>query len=124
MCWGDITINGGTITATGGDSGAGIGSGGNNEEWYYDHLGDICGVITINGGTITANGGSGAAGIGSGSYGYCEEVIIKNTVTRVTATKGSDDSCAIGNGSYGSCAMVTIGDKVGYIEESPYTYEP
>ena len=57
---GDITISGGTVTATGGELGAGIGSGGKSS---YN---TGCGDITISGGTVTATGGPGAAGIGSG----------------------------------------------------------
>lgn len=53
---GVITINGGTVTATGGSNGAGIGGG----------LERSSGTTTINGGTVTAIGGSGAAGIGGG----------------------------------------------------------
>ena len=59
---GTITINGGTVNATGGNSGAGIGGG------TYG----AGGTITINGGTVTANGGGiggGGAGIGGGSGG-------------------------------------------------------
>ena len=59
---GDITINGGKITATGGDAAAGIGSG-----YEHTHTSDASnGIITINGGTVTAEGGSDAAGIGGG----------------------------------------------------------
>ncbi|GHV47192.1 hypothetical protein FACS1894181_00140 [Bacteroidia bacterium] len=55
---GTITINGGTVEATGGSNGAGIGSGINGSG----------GTITINGGTVTATGGNiDAAGIGYGS---------------------------------------------------------
>lgn len=56
---GNITINGGTVTATGGPEGAGIGSGSHGS---YD-------TITINGGSVTATGGELAAGIGDGSGG-------------------------------------------------------
>ena len=51
---GRVTINGGEITAKGGSNGAGIGGG------YY---GDG-GRVTINGGTVMAQGGSYGAGIG------------------------------------------------------------
>lgn len=51
-----LTINGGNITAEGGDHGAGIGG-----SW-----GRIGGNIIINGGTVTALGGYSSAGIGSG----------------------------------------------------------
>ena len=55
---GRVTINGGEITAKGGSNGAGIGGG------YY---GDG-GRVTINGGTVMAQGGSYGAGIGGGYY--------------------------------------------------------
>jgi len=55
---GTITINGGTVTATGGNNGAGIGGGSSGDG----------GVITITGGTVNATGGGwGGAGIGGGS---------------------------------------------------------
>jgi plastocyanin len=58
---GAITVDGGTVTANGGGFGAGIGGG----------RGEPATTVTINGGTVTANGGGGAgdgaAGIGSGS---------------------------------------------------------
>lgn len=119
---GNIVINGGTITATGGDSAAGIGGGPDTS----------CGDITINGGTITATGDNGAAGIGSGrntgvqSKTSCGNITIANTVTKVTATKGKGDTGAhsIGPGGGGVCGTVTIGNNVGAISASPYTYEP
>ncbi|MDR1832434.1 MAG: hypothetical protein LBQ97_06875 [Fusobacteriaceae bacterium] len=79
---GNITINGGTITAKGyydGETdftnpGAGIGGGGWNGDPDSDSSGGSGGTITINGGKVTAVGGSsqtsgseGAAGIGGGS---------------------------------------------------------
>ena len=115
---GNIVINGGTITATGGRFAAGIGSGG------YKEGGVSCGSITINGGTITATGGENGAGIGSGYKGSCGDITITNTVTKVTATKRENAQHSIGNGSGGSCGTVTIGGTTGYISESPYTYQP
>ena len=84
----NITINGGTITASGkaGDGwGAGIGGGnggnGNN--------------ITINGGDVTAIGGSEAAGIGGGIYASAENITINGgTVT----AKAGGGAAAIGGG--------------------------
>ncbi len=64
---GDITISGGTVTATGGAFGAGIGSGGKGGD---PDIGTGCGDITISGGTVTATGGKGAAGIGSGGKNW------------------------------------------------------
>ena len=52
---GSITVNGGRITAQGGEGGAGIGCGGSA-------LGG--GTITINGGVVSAAGGAGSPGIG------------------------------------------------------------
>jgi hypothetical protein len=108
---GDITISGGNITANGGESGAGIGTG---------YIG-TCGNITISGGSITANGGSCAAGIGTGFYGNCGSITISNTVTRVTATRGSDAINSIGkeDETYSTCGTVTIGGTI-YWDGSAY----
>ena len=97
---GNITINGGTVTATSGSGAAGIGSGARG----------TCGDITISGGTVTAPGGSSAAGIGSGWQGNCGTITIKSTVTSVTATKGGDDAQSIGKGVDGSEITVNIED--------------
>ena len=103
---GDITISGGTVTATGGDWGTGIGAG------YGSHKKSECGNITISGGTVTATGGEKAAGIGTGYGQYypseCGNITILNTVTQVTATKGSGAPNSIGAGNSGTCGTVTI----------------
>ena len=92
---GKITINGGTVTATGGD-GAGIGSG----------MFGSCDNITINGGTVTATGGYGA-GIGSGFSGSCDDITIKGgTVIATSINKAS----GIGCGFSGFCDIITIDD--------------
>ena len=103
---GNISITGGTVTATGGSSGAGIGSG------CYQSGSSSCGTITISGGTVTATGGSYAAGIGNGANASCGDITIENTVTRVTATKGSSATNSIGKGYGGTCGTVTIGGTV------------
>ena len=111
---GNIVIQGGVITATGGSKSAGIGSGGYGS----------CGDITISGGTVTATGGEMSAAIGSG-YGSasCGKITITDGVTSVTATKGSYSPNSIGAGDYGStCGTVTIGGNVGVITVSPYIY--
>ncbi len=77
---GNIVIQSGTIVATGGIQGAGIGSG-------KDSGGSDCGDITISGGTITATGGNNAAGIGIAN-GTCGNIEITAGVTSVTATYG------------------------------------
>ena len=102
---GNITIEGGVITAQGGSYGSGIGT---------DCGTATCGDIIIKGGTITAKGGINAAGIGTGN-GFanpvvCGDITIANTVTKVTATAGPNAPYSIGKGSLGgSCGTVTIG---------------
>ena len=110
---GNITINGGTITATGGGGGAGIGGG------YYAS----CGNIEISGGTVTAKGGSYGAGIGGGNHnGTCGTITITSGVTSVTATKGGDAPNSIGAGLGGTAITVSIGGVEGAITTSPCTY--
>ena len=101
-----LTISGsGSLTATGGERAAGIGSGN-----YY-----TCGDITIISGTVTATGGSDAAGIGTGSPGICGNITIASTVTRVTAIKGQGAAYSIGKNDGGSiCRIITIGGTVYY----------
>lgn len=95
MSCGDITITGGTVSATGGDQGAGIGSG-------YS----TCGDITITGGTVTATGGYSAAGIGSADMSsYCGAITI--TGGTITAT-GGNNGAGIGSGSSSSCGDITF----------------
>lgn len=94
----NITINSGTITATGGERGAGIGGGSGS-----------CSNITINGGIVTAIGGSYAAGIGGSYGGSCSDITINGGI--VTAT-GGNFGTGIGS-SYnfsgtGSCSNITI----------------
>ncbi|MDR0247250.1 MAG: hypothetical protein LBI16_02485 [Burkholderiales bacterium] len=80
---GNITINGGTINATG-DSGAGIGGG------YRGSSGNT----TINGGTINATGNSGA-GIGGGRGSNSGNITINGGTINAT----SSDGAGIGSGS-------------------------
>ena len=97
---GDITINGGQVTATGSAAtnygGAGIGGG------------DNASSITINGGTVIAQAGhlngTGAAGIGS-VYGHKENKTITINGGTVTATGGS---AGIGGGAYKSAGTIVI----------------
>ncbi|MBQ6942931.1 MAG: hypothetical protein IJN43_01250 [Ruminococcus sp.] len=82
---GTIEINGGEVTATGGSSGAGIGGGPNGSG----------GTIEINGGTVTATGGTDGAGIGGGNDGGGGTVDINGGT--VTAT-GGEWAAGIGGG--------------------------
>ena len=100
---GNITINGGTVTATGGQNAAGIGSGKKNSS---------CGDITISGGTVTATGGDYAAGIGSGDHFSCGDIAISGGI--VTAT-GDKWAAGIGSGHYSSCGTITITNGVNMV---------
>ena len=96
---GAITINGGTITATGGQYAAGIGSG------MYGY----CNPITINGGTITATGGDRGAGIGSGGNFYWEGNWAQ--ASTITITGGTINATGRGTGA-------GIGSGGGFIDAS------
>ena len=90
-----ITINGGTVNATGTDGGAGIGGG--NECSGED--------ITITGGTVNAAGGDYGAGIGGGISGNGKNITI--TGGRVTVA-GGDYGAGIGGGFRGNGENITI----------------
>ncbi len=101
----NIIITGSTVTATGGDGGAGIG-GGN---------GGAAENITITGSTVTATGGGsvlgfGGAGIGGGGDGRNSDSNGKNiTITGSTVTaKGGNGSAGIGGGVAGIGEAITI----------------
>jgi hypothetical protein len=84
---GTIIINGGTVSAMGNGSGAGIGGGSNGSS----------GTITINGGTVAAiNTGSGGAGIGGGSTASGNNITINGGI--VTATAAGSGGAGIGGG--------------------------
>ena len=86
----NITITGGTVEATGGDFGAGIGGG----------FGGSGENITINGGTVTADGNDFGAGIGGGKERKGENITI--TGGTVNAAGG------IGGGDGGNGKNITI----------------
>jgi len=94
-----VTISGGTVTATGGDGGAGIGGGdaGNG------------GTVTISGGKVTAIGGSRGAGIGGGSNGEGGTVLISGGEVRA---EGRSSAAGIGGGRSGDGGKVTISGGV------------
>lgn len=92
---GVLEITGGTITATGKQDGAGIGGGGSGGD----------GMVTISGGNITARGGSSdnpnaacGAGIGGGGFGGNATVIITGDAVIEEAT-GGGACAAIGSGA-------------------------
>ena len=92
---GTITINGGSVTATGGDYAAGIGGGDQG----------FGGTVTINGGSVAATGGEVAAGIGCGQGGSGGNITINGG--SITAT-GSNEAAGIGSGASGSYGKITI----------------
>lgn len=129
---GRIIIDGGSITATGGNGATGIGCGSGNIE-----VSPSCDGITINGGNVVAKGGKYAAGIGAGNRGICGSITIASTVTSVTTTKGEDAPYSIGKGMNSSeCGTITIGGTQyydgtafqnggeTYLAQSPLVYEP
>ena len=91
-----ITGNTGTLTATGGDNGAGIGGGSENSSGSN---------ITITGGTVTAIGGSRGAGIGGGYNASGSNIIISGG--SVTA-QSSGNGAGIGGGYEGSAENIII----------------
>ena len=147
---GNITISGGTVTATGGVDAAGIGTGYNEGEI-------TCGNITISGGTVVAFGAYDGAGIGTGGWntgeitignitisggsvtasgenagagigiGYNEggstnfgDITITNGVKKVTVTKGNG---SYGNG-YDALHSIGIGFAFGGEDENENSIEP
>ena len=136
--FGNIIINGGIITATGGDHrGAGIGSIADDSIGYNSitiNGGDITAIggsdggagigtgreskggdITINGGIIKATGGMDAAGIGCGNNSRgVGNITITDGVTSLTTIKGGFSAFCIGlGGSDSPCNVITI-DGIGF----------
>ena len=100
----NITIKGGTVNAAGGRFGAGIGGG-------------LLGSgknITITGGTVTAAGGQFGAGIGGGDRGSGEDITIKGgTVNaagglQAAGSGGGNGGGGSGGGLLGSGKNITI----------------
>ena len=94
-----VTINGGTVTAIGGNDAAGIGSGGDDGD---DSNGTGAGIVTINGGTVIAIGGRSGAGIGGGVRSGGSSITVSNdaNVYAVGGVSGDTfgDGAAIGEG--------------------------
>ena len=95
----DDDKDGGSLTATGGEGGAGIGGSAKTSDGKENNgvttSSDWGNNIVINGGTIDATGGKGAAGIGSGvnasgdQYNFwTSEEFVTITGGNVTATGG------------------------------------
>ena len=102
---GNITINGGVITATGAGDAAGIGG--------AESATGTSGTITINGGNVTANGGGNAAGIGGGYANNVTggDIVINGGDVTATGTYGGYGAGAgIGAGYSGAGMSITITD--------------
>jgi hypothetical protein len=105
---GDVTISGGTITATGGSLGAGIGGG------AYGN-----GTVTVTDGDITAKAtGNYGAGIGGGLGAIPKDTLIggNGTVTisggTITEASGGYMAAGIGSGYQGLGTVTVEGDAV------------
>ena len=94
----NITITGGTVTATGGDCGAGIGGA----------VGGSGKNIIITGSTVTATGGNCAAGIGGGCNGNSSHITITDSTVTATGKEGGAGIGGGGGGSGGSGGNITI----------------
>ncbi len=109
---GNIVIKGGNITATGSSNSAGIGGG------FFV----TCGDITISGGKITATGGENAAGIGGGNRGTCGAITISGGTVEAT---GGDCAAGIGGGrENGGCGAITITSGVTSVTATKGSYAP
>ena len=130
--YGMINIYGGTVTATGGMRGAGIG-GGNGQDsskvtisgsarveatgggeaagiggGYGGNSGGESGKITISGSAhVKATGGTNAAGIGGGSGGSGSDITISGSAV-VESAKGGASGAGIGGGYGGDGSIITI----------------
>lgn len=96
---GSLTITGeGSLTAIGGEDGAGIGG-------IYN--GNVCN-ITVTGGTIIATGGDDGAGIGGGDRGTATNITISGGKITATGTGGA----GIGGGYNGTGKVTISGGEV------------
>lgn len=89
------SLTNGSLSATGGNNGAGIGGGG---IWRAGNN------ITINGGTVIATSGYGGAGIGGGYSGVGSNITINGGAVTVTGKSGA----GIGGGSVEAGHSITI----------------
>jgi hypothetical protein len=116
---GTVTIRGGMVHAAGGDFAAGIGG-------AYTGNG---GTVTITGGTVTAQGGVRAAGIGGGIGGSGGDVIITGGSVKAGGVRSN-----IGGGYNGAhdgtltngfvpVALATIADAVAVVDPTEVSYQ-
>ena len=98
-----LTINGGNVTAEGGN-GAGIGGGRSGSG----------GTITINGGKVTASGGSGAGSIGGGMRSSGGEI----TISGGSVTAIGNSGAGIGGGGGGDGGTIVIRGEATHVDAS------
>ena len=91
----NITVSGGEVTATGGENGAGIGGG-------YQGAGSS---ITIENGEVKATGGENGAGIGGGYQDAGSGITVKNGTVNAT---GGNNGAGIGGGHQGAGSSITV----------------
>ena len=91
----DITVSGGKVNATGGEGGAGIGGGSQGDG----------SSITIENGEVKATGGESGAGIGGGWQGAGSGITVKNG--KVNAT-GGENGAGIGGGYQDDGSGITV----------------
>ena len=108
---GNIHIDGGIITAIGGNQAAAIGSGSGSKTYSNgDPKYSSCGDITISGGSVIMAGFENprkeAAGIGTGLYGRCGDITISSG--SLVMAYGGEDAAGIGGGQYGKYGNITI----------------
>lgn len=102
----NITITGGTVTATGGESGIAItGGGAGIGGGTGGGMGGSGNNITITGGTVNAAGGDYASGIGGGDNGNGDRITITGGVVNAA---GGVTGAGIGGGREGGGSKVTV----------------
>ena len=109
---GNITISGGTIVATSGGASAGIGSG--DSRWNANS----CGNISITGGNVTAASGGDAAGIGCGACSTCGNITISGGSVRAQGfDNGTGIGCGIaaGENNPSVCGTISISGSVSVV---------
>ena len=101
----DETGTNGSLNATGGEWGSGIGGGGDPGMIYPTNLSGHASNITISGGTVEAQGGNGGSGIGGGGGGDGSSITISGGTVEA---QGGDYGSGIGGGYFGDGSSITI----------------
>ena len=116
---GAVTISGGSVTANGGDFAAGIGG-------AYTGNG---GRVTITGGTVSATGGVQAAGIGGGIGGSGGDVVITGGSIKAAGTRSNIGAGYVGNNDgtltngFVPVALTVISNAVAAVNPTEVSYQ-